>query len=63
MEKKFERSMSDKKIWGVCSGLSKYFGISNPWILRIVLLVLTAFVGVGPIAYIILRFVMKPDNA
>jgi phage shock protein PspC (stress-responsive transcriptional regulator) len=35
MPKKFYRSRTDRKIWGVCGGLAKYFNV-DPTMVRIV---------------------------
>ena len=35
MERKLYRSRTDRKIWGVCGGLAKYFDI-DPTIVRVV---------------------------
>lgn len=61
MEKKLLRSMSDKKIAGVCSGLAKYFGMDLK-VMRIIWILLVAFASVGFWAYLILWAVMKPDD-
>lgn len=52
--KKLYRNPEDKKVAGVCSGISAYFGIEDPiWIrLLFVLLIFTA--GTGALTYIIL---------
>jgi phage shock protein PspC (stress-responsive transcriptional regulator) len=56
MAKKFYRSRTDRKIWGVCGGLAKYFDI-DPTLVR-VLAVASLFVGtLGFWVYIILALV------
>ncbi|MFI3313301.1 MAG: PspC domain-containing protein [Eubacteriales bacterium] len=60
MEKKFERSMGDKKIAGVCSGLAKYFGV-DVQLVRVVAVLLFVFASSGLWAYLILWAMMKPD--
>lgn len=60
--KRLVRSMSDKMIAGVCSGIANYFGW-DPTVVRLVYLLLTfgtAFSGV--IVYIILMIIMPADN-
>ena len=60
--KRFMRSMSDRWLAGVCSGIANYFGWDVA-ILRLVYLVLTlctAFSGI--IIYIILWICMPEDN-
>lgn len=56
--KKLYRSMSDKKIAGVCGGLSQYFGI-DPTIVRIIFVVLALPGGApGVLPYLILWLVV-----
>jgi len=56
MAKKFYRSRTDRKIWGVCGGLARYFDI-DPTLVR-VLAVASLFVGtLGFWVYIILALV------
>ncbi len=60
--KRLTRSMSDRWLAGVCSGIANYFGWDVA-ILRLVYLVLTlctAFSGI--IIYIILWIYMPEDN-
>lgn len=60
--KRLVRSMSDKWIAGVCSGIANYFGW-DPTVVRLVYLLMTfgtAFSGV--IVYIILMIIMPTDN-
>lgn len=60
--KRLVRSMSDKMIAGVCSGIANYFGW-DPTVVRLVYLLLTfgtAFSGV--IVYVILMIIMPADN-
>ena len=56
MAKKFYRSRTDRRIWGVCGGLAKYFDV-DPTLVR-VLAVASLFVGtLGFWVYIILALV------
>lgn len=58
MEKKLTRSVSDKKIMGVCGGLAKYTN-QDPNIIRIIAVVLALFTGGSlAIAYIIAGFLL-----
>lgn len=58
MEKKLTRSVSDKKIMGVCGGLEKYVN-QDPNIIRIIAVVLALFSGGSlTIAYIIAGFLL-----
>ena len=61
MEKKLYRSRSDRKIWGVCGGLAKYFDI-DPTIVRVVA-VAALFVGsLGFWIYIIMAIVVPNES-
>ena len=63
MEKKLYRSRTDKKICGVCGGLAKYLN-TDPTIVRLLVVLLTLFVGGGLIAYIVCALIMpeEPEN-
>ncbi len=52
------RDPDDKVIGGVCSGLSAYFGISDPLWLRIFALILIFTGGIAVIPYIILMIIV-----
>lgn len=64
MEKKLYRVRKGKILAGVCMGLSKYFDI-DVTIVRLIVLLLTFFVGGGLLAYIICALVipMEPSEA
>ena len=51
MGKKIYRNIKKSKIAGVCLGISDYLEL-DPVIIRLIFLI-TFFLGVGPIAYII----------
>jgi phage shock protein C len=62
MEKKLTKG-SDKKIWGVCSGMAEYFGM-DVTLMRIIWIVVSLFLGAilgGIIVYVICGLVM-PDK-
>lgn len=61
--KKLTRSMSDKSLCGVCSGLAKYFNIDVA-LVRIIYAVLTFFSAAFPgiILYIICALILPPDQ-
>ena len=63
MEKKLYRSRTDKKICGVCGGLAKYFNMDAN-IVRLLVVLLTLFVGGGLIAYIVCALILpeEPEN-
>ncbi len=61
MAKTLYRSRTDRKIWGVCGGLAKYFDI-DPTIVRVIA-ILTLFVGtLGIWTYIIMRLVVPEEG-
>ena len=49
MEKKLCKSKDNKKLCGVCGGIAEYFGI-DATIVRLILVLLVVFAGVGVIA-------------
>ncbi len=56
-KKRLHKSLGNKLIAGVCSGLADYLNI-DVTILRIVWVILVLFYGVGILAYLILWIVM-----
>jgi phage shock protein PspC (stress-responsive transcriptional regulator) len=60
-EKKLQRSRSDKKIFGVCAGLAKYFNV-DVTVIRILFLIALLCVGGGLIAYLICALVMPEEK-
>ena len=63
MEKKLYRSRTDKKIAGVCGGFAKYLNMDVS-IVRLLLVLLTLFVGGGLLVYIICALILpeEPEN-
>ena len=60
MPKKLYRSRTDKKLWGVCGGLAKYFDI-DPTIVRIIAIA-SLFVGsLGFWIYIIMTLIVPQE--
>lgn len=57
MNKKFQKSAVNKKLCGVCGGLSEYFGI-DATVIRLIWVLLVIFGGTGILAYLILALVM-----
>ena len=59
--KKIYRSTTDKRIGGVCGGISEYFDIDSS-LVRIVVLILLFFHGIGFFAYLLawIVFPKKP---
>ncbi len=62
MAKKLYRSRTDRKIWGVCGGLAKYFDI-DPTIVRVIAIASVLFTGTGIIAYIVMAIVVPLENS
>ena len=56
MEKKLYRSITDKKLAGVCGGLAEYLGMDST-IIRLIWALLI-FSGVGLVAYIVAALVL-----
>ena len=57
MEKKLYRSITDKKLAGVCGGLAQYLGMDVS-IIRLIWILAVVFAGVGILAYIIAALVI-----
>ena len=57
MEKKLYRSITDKKLAGVCGGLAEYLGMDST-IIRLILVLTVLFAGVGILAYIVAALVI-----
>ncbi len=62
MAKKLYRSRTDRKIWGVCGGLAKYFGI-DPTTVRVIAIVSIFVTGLGIIAYIVMAIVVPLESS
>lgn len=61
MEKKLQRSQTDKWIAGVCGGLAEYYGI-DVLLVRLIFFIL-AWVGFGGVLiYLILWFFVMPEG-
>ncbi|MFQ5987889.1 MAG: PspC domain-containing protein [Dehalococcoidia bacterium] len=62
MAKKLCRSRTDRKIWGVCGGLAKYFDI-DPTTVRVIAIVSIFVTGLGIIAYIVMAIVIPLESS
>ncbi len=62
MKKRLTKSKSDRMLFGVCSGLGKYFGI-DPTFVRLVFVILALINGIGIIIYIILAIIMPREDS
>jgi phage shock protein PspC (stress-responsive transcriptional regulator) len=60
MAKKFYRSRTDRKIWGVCGGIAKYFDV-DPTIVRIVAVASLICGSLGFWIYIIMALVVPTE--
>ena len=62
MSKKLYRSVSDKKLTGVCGGIAEYFGLDST-LIRVGWALVSLF-GPGILAYIICALIIpeKPDS-
>jgi len=59
--KVFRRSLTDKKVFGICGGAGEYFGI-DPTILRIAYTVFTIFSGGMGIILYFLMYLIVPEG-
>lgn len=61
MKRKLYKSMTDKKISGVCGGIAEYFDFDST-VVRLALVLFTLLGGSGIIAYIIAALVMPTND-
>ena len=63
MSKKLYRSLSDKKLAGVCGGIAEYFGLDST-LIRVGWAIVSLFAGAGVLAYIVCALIIpeKPEN-
>jgi len=57
MQKRLQRSRTEKMVAGVCGGLAEYFGV-DPTLVRAVFAVVTVLGGAGVLLYFVLWAVM-----
>jgi phage shock protein C len=57
MKKRLYRSRDERMIWGVCSGIAKYFDV-DPTIIRIIAVLTLFFALTGILIYIILAIII-----
>ncbi|MBI1807706.1 MAG: PspC domain-containing protein [Ignavibacteria bacterium] len=60
--KELRRSMSNRKLLGVCSGIAKYFNIDATIVRFLFIFLILASFGWGILLYIILGFLMPEDK-
>lgn len=58
--KKLYRGRKNKILFGVCSGLAKYFGV-DPTLVRILFIALAILKGYGIILYLLLAILMPEE--
>lgn len=63
MQKRLYRSVSDRKVAGVCAGVADYFNI-DPTMVRLGWAIVSVFLPIGIVAYIAGAVIIpeKPDN-
>jgi phage shock protein PspC (stress-responsive transcriptional regulator) len=61
MVKKLYRSRTNRKIWGICGGLAKYLDM-DPTVVRIIAVVSIFISGIGIIAYIVMRIMVREET-
>lgn len=60
MEKKLYRSVSERKICGVCGGVAEYFGI-DPTLVRVGWIILSCLAMAGVLAYVVCAVVIPEE--
>ena len=61
-KKELRRSISDKKIFGVCGGVATYFGIDSTLVRILYLVLVFASFGLCLLLYIILALLMPEEQ-
>ena len=63
MQKKLYRSVTDKKLAGVCGGVAKYLNM-DPTVIRVLWAIISLFAFIGVVAYIVCAFIIpeEPTN-
>ncbi len=61
-DKRLIRSRDDRMIFGVCAGLAHYLNI-DPIIVRLLVVLLTLWNGIGLLAYVVLAIIMPQEPA
>ena len=56
-EKKLRKSLTDRKIFGVCGGIAEYFGVDST-VVRLIWAIAVVIFGAGLLAYIVAAIVM-----
>ncbi|MGA7162102.1 MAG: PspC domain-containing protein [Bacteroidota bacterium] len=58
----FRRSRTDKKLWGVCGGLAKYFTIDSTLMRLLYIILCLASFGAGVVLYVTLVLIVPYEN-
>jgi len=61
MTRKLYRSRTDRKIWGVCGGLAKYFDM-DPTIVRVIFVASLLCGTLGHWVYIIMAIIVPQES-
>ena len=63
MQKKLYRSVTDRKLAGVCGGVAKYLNM-DPTVIRVLWAILSMFAFIGVLAYVVCAFIIpeEPTN-
>ena len=62
MEKKrLTKSKTEKKIFGVCGGIAKYFDI-DPTIIRLIWVGSVIMFGIGALGYVVAALILPEDE-
>ena len=61
MAKKLYRSQTDRKIWGICGGLAKYFDV-DPTIIRVIFVASLLCGTLGLWVYIIMAIIVPLES-
>jgi len=60
VQKRLMRSTTDKKLFGVCGGIAKYFGL-DPTLVRIIFAIAIFFYGVPLVIYLLMAIFMPKE--
>ena len=63
MQKKLYRTVSDRKLAGVCGGVARYLNM-DPTVIRVLWAIISLFAFIGVAAYIVCAFIIpeEPTN-
>jgi phage shock protein PspC (stress-responsive transcriptional regulator) len=61
MEKRLTRSMTDRRLGGVCGGLAKHFNV-DPTIVRLLFVLAALIEGIGVLLYLILWLIVPEEQ-